>query len=178
VSILASVRSLLTRGRIAMSVLNPKRTLVQLTGLADEVKDQIELMLPYGMSALPDAGDVVMLQIGGSRAHLVALCGDNPALRIPDLVKGEFGFRDLNGQQIVFRTDKVEVTTPKDLLITVTGKVSQSITGDLDQTVNGQTVLTCDNINLGGTGGKKVALDGDPVVDGKVVASSQKVKAL
>lgn len=175
------MRSLVTRGRVALAVLNPKRTLVQLTGLKDEVKDKIELMLPYGMSALPDAGDVVMFQVGGSRAHLVALCADNPALRIPDLAKGEFGFRDLNGQQVVFRTDKLEVITPKDLVIIVTGKVTQTVQGDLDQTVNGQTVLTCNDVNLGGTGGKKVVLDGDPVVGGgggHVQASSTKVKAL
>lgn len=173
-----AMRAIVRRGRVAMAALNPKRTLVQVNGLANEVKSQIELMLPYGMSAWPDAGDVILLQVGNSGAHLVALCADNPALRIADLAKGEYGFRDLNGQQVVFRSDRIELTTPKKLVITVTGDVEQTVNGKLTQTVHGQTVLACDDVNLGGTGGKKVALDGDSVAGGKVVASSTKVKAV
>lgn len=180
------MRSLITRGRVVMAALNPKRTLVQLSGLASETKDKIELLLPYGMSALPDKGDVVMLQVGGSRAHLVALCADNPELRIADLQKGEFGFRDLNGQQVVFRQDRLEVTTPKDLVITVTGNTTMQVDGDLTATVQGNTnvtcdgqlVVDCDDINLGGTGGKKVGLDGDSTAGNVLHASSTKVKAL
>jgi phage gp45-like len=167
------LRAMVTRGRVALAVLNPKRTLVQLSGLAEETKDKIELMLPHGMSARPKKGaDLILLQVGASRAHLVALCADDPALRIQDLQEGEFGFRDANGQQVVFRQDKLEVTTPLKLVMT--------ITGNLEQTVNGQTILTCNDVQLGAAGGKKVVLDGDPVVGGgggHVQASSTKVRA-
>lgn len=170
-----AMRGMVTRGRVALAVLNPRRTLLQLNGLAAEDKTQIELMLPYGMSARPKApgagqagADLILLQVGGSRAHLVALCADDPALRIPDLDEGEFGFRDADGQQIVWRTDRIEITAKK---------VIQTINGDMTQTVNGKAVLTCNDIELGAAGGKKVALDGDPVVGGVIQASSTKVKA-
>lgn len=174
---LAILRSMVTRGRVAIAALNPKRTLVQLTGLADETKDKIELMLPYGMSALPDKGDLILLQVGASRAHLVALCADNPDLRIQDLLKGEFGFRDINGQQVVFRQDRLEVTTPLKLVANVTGDCDLTIGGQANINVTGKTILTCNDIELGASGGKKIVLDGDPVSGGVVHASSTKVKA-
>lgn len=181
-----AMRAMVTRGRVALAAMNPKRTLVQLTGLKDETKTKIELLLPYGMSARPKGGDVIMLQVGGSRAHLVALCADDPALRIPELEEGEFGFRDQNGQQVVFRKDKLEVTLPLkmvmeiegDLEMTVHGNVIQQVDGDVTSTVDGKAVVVCDDIRLGADGGgKKVALDGDPVVGGVVQASAAKVKA-
>lgn len=152
------MRQMVTRGQVALAALNPKRTLVQINGLNGEVKTKVELMHPYGMSALPDAGDVIFLEVGASRAHIVALCADNPALRISDLAKGEFGFRDLDGQQVVFRSDRLEVTTPKKLAITVTGDADIQVGGDADLTVSGTLVVDCDDINLGGTGGHLVKL--------------------
>lgn len=45
--------------------------------------------------------------------------------------------------------------------------------------VNATTVnIVADAVNLGAVGGKKIALDGDSVVNGKVVASSTKVNAV
>ncbi len=68
------------------AALNPKRPLIQLSGLAGEVKTEVELFMPMGMSVYPTGNeDIVLLQVGGSRSHLVALFADNPALRIADL---------------------------------------------------------------------------------------------
>lgn len=111
------VRSLITRGRVVSAALNPKRPLIQLSGLAGETKTDIELFMPMGMSVYPTGKeDVVLLQVTGSRSHLVALFADNPALRIQDLQPGEFGHRDTNGQQIVFRKDHIEITTTKNVV--------------------------------------------------------------
>jgi phage gp45-like len=135
------VRSMVTRGRVMSAALNPKRPLIQLSGLAGEEKTQVELFMPMGMSVYPSGNeDLILLQCGGSRSHLVALFADNPALRITDLKAGEFGHRDTNGQQIVFRQDRLEITSPKRVEINVTGQVkgtagSWDLTGDL--TVHG-----------------------------------------
>jgi phage gp45-like len=187
---MAALRSIVTRGRVIASALNPKRTLIQLSGLAGEIMDQVELIMPYGMSALPKGskqgqGDVILLQVQGSRAHLVAIGADDPTLRITDLEEGEFGFQDQNGQKVIFRKDRLEVITPLKLVMavegdmeqTVNGKLTQTVEGDVEQTVNGKTTLTCDEIHLGGAGGKAVVLDGDPVAGGTVHATSTKVKA-
>jgi phage gp45-like len=130
------------------AALNPKRPLVQLSGLAGEEKTQVELFMPMGMSVYPSGNeDLILLQVGGSRSHLVALFADNPALRITDLKAGEFGHRDTNGQQIVFRQDRLEITSPLRVEINVTGQVkgtagSWDLTGDL--TVHGNISATGD----------------------------------
>lgn len=144
---LASVaRSIVSRGRIVLTVLNPKRALIQVNILAGEVKENIELMLPYGMSANPPAGgDVLLFAVGGSRSHLIALCADDPALRIAGLAAGEFGFRDKNGQQIVFRANGIEITSTLGVTInadvTVNGKVTATgeITAKNTHTVSAHT---------------------------------------
>lgn len=124
------LRSLVTRGRIVAAALNPKRCLLQVSGLAGEVKDNIELMLPYGRSAYPLAGgSVILLQVGGSRSHLVALLGDDASLRIPDLQPSEFGDRDTRAQQIVFRENEIEITTSLNVVATVGGSLTATVSG-------------------------------------------------
>lgn len=165
------LRGALRRGRIVSTKLNAKRALVQLTSLADDTRDGIELFLPYGLSARPAGGaDVLLLQLGASPSHLVALFADDPALRIQDLAEGEFGFRDRDGQQIVFRGDRIEITTPKKIVVNGS---EFDLTGDAkmanDLTVDGQTSF--------GGGAKAVALDQDMVVGGKVKSSATTIKA-
>lgn len=148
----------ITRGVVTQCALGAKRAILQATGLATETKAGVELFLPYGMSAYPLGGeDVILLQVAGTREHLVALFADSPAMRITDLLPGEFGLRDRNGQQIVFRGDRIEITSPNQLVITTPNNV----------TVNaGQVYLGSES------GAKKIARDGDPVVGGTIQAST------
>ena len=156
----ARVRSMVTRGRVVSAALNPKRPLVQLSGLADEQKTQVELFMPMGMSVYPTGNeDLVLLQVGGSRSHLVALFADNPALRITNLQPGEFGHRDTNGQQIVFRQDRLEITSPLKMQITVTGDVDIKAGGNI--TLDGN--VTIKDVGL--------TVDGNVSVDGNITAT-------
>ena len=158
---------MVTRGKVRRARLGPQRTVLQVSVLKGEVKEGVELLLPPGMSAVPLAGDVLLFQVGARRDHLVALV-DDPACRIGDLKAGEFGFRDANGQQVVFRADHLEITTPRKVVITATGDVAINTQGNV--------VLTpCGTVQLGGTGGRGVVLDGDPVTGGAVHATSTKV---
>lgn len=162
------IRSLVRRGAVVQAALNPRRTLVEVTGLAGEVEQGIELMLPFGLSALPKSGGgVVILQVLGTGSHLVALCCDDPALRIADLQSGEFGFRDYNGQQIVFRQDHLEVTTPLKLVANVTGDCDLTVGGQVNLTATGKLVAQAAEFDLTGnlnvTG--SIAATGD-VADG------------
>jgi phage baseplate assembly protein V len=158
-----SLRRLITRGKIALAALNPKRTLVQVTGLSDETFQNIELMLPFGRSAYPKAGgDVVLLRVGASGSHVLALFADDSALRIADLQAGEFGDRDYNGQQMVFRQDRIEITTPKKVVI--------NTTGDLDATVGGQVNLTATGKVVGSA--SEWDLTGNVKVTGTITATS------
>lgn len=187
-SVAQRLRMALTRGRIVKAALNPKRALVQISGLAGETKNKLELFLPFGMSAFPTGKeDVILLQIGGSRSHLVALFADSPALRIQDLQKGEFGFRDGQGQQIVFRQDKIEITTPDgkdveltcggDLTATISGDATIEVDGDLTSHVEGDANLTVDgavNMTVAGDVTASAArwmLTGFVHVDGDIAAT-------
>lgn len=186
------LRSMVLRGKIVAAVLNPKRPLLQITARAGEAKNKIELFVPMGYSCYPSGDeDLVMFRVGGSPAHVIAFA-DAPALRITDLQKGEFGLRDGNGQQIVFRGDRLEITSPLKLAVNIDGDADVSIGGDADISVDGDLDLSvggdadisvdgdadidADSLTLCG-GSAKVALDGDPVVDGKVQSSATKVTA-
>ncbi|MDT7952837.1 MAG: phage baseplate assembly protein [Acetobacteraceae bacterium] len=108
----AAIRSAAVRGVVTQSRIGP-RTLLLVTGLDGEVANVVELLLPPGYSARPAQGaDILLHQILGSRDHLVASGGDTAGQAIPDLQPGEFGMRDANGQQLVFRLDHIEMTTP------------------------------------------------------------------
>ena len=111
--IISAVRSAISRGKVAAAVVG-SRTLLQITGQFNEVKQSVPLLLPPGYSARPLPGaDVVLLQVLGSRDHVVALGGDNAnADAISGLLPGEFGFRNsVSGAQMVFRnTGTIQVT--------------------------------------------------------------------
>lgn len=177
------LRMLVTRGAVTASTV-AKRTLVSVRGLASETGEKIELLLPYGFSARPDAGDVLLFQVTGSRAHLVAVGADKTSLRITDLASGEFGWQDNQSQSLVFRQDGLEIATPlkltvsaKSAEIATTGDVSLSVGGDATIAVTGTATLTAEKIQLGGAGGKAVVVDGDPVKGGVVHATVEDVLA-
>lgn len=131
---------LISRGKVTGVTRNAARTMLQISGFADEQLQEIEVLGPYGMDQWPlPGGDVLIVQSGGSRSHALVVHADDPALRISDLAEGEFGFRDARGQQVVFRKDRLEITTP----LKVVGSASEwDITGDVH--VNGNIFATGD----------------------------------
>lgn len=79
-------------------------------------------------------------------------------------------------QYVRFSSAGIEVVSPNKVTVTAPNvEVNASTRAKV-------TTAHCDlisaDVNLGATGGKKVVLDGDPVVAGAVVASSTKVKAV
>lgn len=127
--LIAAIRSLVTRGKVTDSRVGP-RTLLQITGLEGEVKQLVELLLPPGYSARPLSGaDVTVLQVLGSRDHLVGLGGDAAGQdAIADLAPGEFGLRHAGANaQMVFRNSGTHEITGATWLVTgdlhVTGAV-------------------------------------------------------
>ena len=82
---------------------------------------------------------MLLLRLSPSGDHQVALGADDAALRITDLGGGEFGFRDARGQQIVFRSDRVEITTPLKVVMTTP---RLEVTGDIvDQSTSNNKSL-------------------------------------
>jgi phage baseplate assembly protein V len=143
----ARLNGMITRGLLSKATLGTRRVTGQLRMRAQEVAGKVEIFHPYGMSSNPQpGGDVLIFTIGGTRDHLIALLDDS-ALRIPGLAPGEFGFRDQNGQQVVFRTNKLEVTStmPVDITaptVNVMGNVNVTgtITATVDVVANGKSL--------------------------------------
>lgn len=147
-----SLANLLTRARHVLSAYDPtgRRTLMQATGMANEKFQGIELLLPYGFSALPmgNTADVVILQMNGHRDHKVGLGADDPALRITDLQPGEFGLRDMRGQQVVLRRNRIEITAAGGNPVVITGDLH--VSGAVIAGYGGNDQVTVQNHTHGG----------------------------
>lgn len=161
---------LFTRTKVVSAKPGTVRPALNLKSLQGESLNNIALNLPYGMTAIPAAGaDVVVLRF--NEDHKIALFADDPTLRIKDAKGGELGYRDARGTQIVWRGDHLEITA-ETVPIVVTAKGGQPITLKADK-----VIIDSPNVRLGGDGGKKIALDGDPVVGGHVQSSATKAWA-
>jgi phage gp45-like len=169
--------NVVTRAKLVMAAYNTAktRTLVQVKGLSGETLASIELLLPYARSAIPSGGtaDLLILQVNNHRDHKVALLADDPSLRISDLAGGEFGDRDARGSQIVFRVDRLEITTPLKLVVTTTGDLDATVGGNLNAVVTGNANLQAAAFNLTGavtvTGSETIS--GDLTVGGIIIGT-------
>ena len=132
------------RGLLAGLVLGTRRAMAQVRIRAGEVASNVELFLPYGMSASPVPGktaDMIVLAVGGTRDHLVAILDDS-SLRIADLQPGEFGFKDANGNLFIFRTNQLQVVAPNGLNITGDVTVTGTLTATVDVIGGGKHLKT------------------------------------
>lgn len=125
------------RGTVS-AVARGRRMLLRLQLLSGETRSNIEMMQPWGYSSFPTGGDVVALRVGGSPDHMVVVVVDDIRTRIRDLVPGEVGLSD-GEQRIVVRAARLELATPRDILLHADGSVtllgSTVIAGSLGGTV-------------------------------------------
>lgn len=112
------------RGRVTAARVRGGRVLLDVALLSGDTVSRVELLQPTGFTAVPRPGaDVVVLELGALRGHLVALMADEAELRITDAGPGEFGLRDARGQQVVFRDDGIEVSGALKVTIVSAGEV-------------------------------------------------------
>lgn len=108
--------STITRGKVKISQI-AGRTILQVTGLDNEVFANIELLLPFGVVASPTQGsDVLLMQVNGQRSHVVALGSDNLADAQPDLQPGEMGLR-VGSRMVILRLDHTLVQDPSKIVL-------------------------------------------------------------
>jgi hypothetical protein len=104
------IDNIMQRVKIAGAII-AGRTLVQYTGLDEDVRDQVELLHPYGWVAMPTPGsDAIEFQVGANGSHKVVLGGDNTANTLADLLAGEAG-GSAGGQQIMMRATGIELVS-------------------------------------------------------------------
>jgi len=126
------------RGRISGPPLRGRRALVQVQLLEGEASQNVEFLAPYGRSALPASGEVLMLSVGGARDHKVVIAIEDPARRIQDLGTGEFGDSD-GASRIVYRATLLEISSTRPVRVqsdTAVAVLAPAITlGDIADTV-------------------------------------------
>ena len=151
----------------------------------------------YGINAIqaqPAIGDVGLLVVctKDTKNAQSGVVGDLGSFELESgiYLGGLKGFNQAPTQYIKFTENGIEITTPKTLTVNTTENVVVNATGnanvtavDIVATASGKANIVAPVINLGGEGGKKIALDGDPVksgntVVGNVVASSATTNSL
>ena len=129
-----------TRGTVTAARVQGGRVLLDLRLRSGEVRSRVELLLPTGVTVIPKPGaDVLVVQAGVSRDHLVALAADAPAQRADGLAEGDIAVRDGRGQQVLFLADRVEISGTAKIVLTGSSEV----------------VVTAPTVKLGGTGATK-----------------------
>lgn len=92
------------------------------------------------------------------------------------------GVININAPTVNVNATDTTITSTNTTVSTTSASVTAdtvSVSATTSATVTtAKAVIDCANINLGGEGGKKIALDGDSVVRGKVVASSTTTSSL
>lgn len=139
---------MISRGRVRSARIRGGRTLAEVEMADGETRSRVEILLPMGLSAIPDAGaDLLVVQIGGPD-HLVALQADDASLRASGLGPGDIAIRDKRGQEVRINAEG----------ITVSGAVKLTIVsaGDIDITAAGAVAiasasLTHNGKNIGDT---------------------------
>lgn len=131
------MRNILARGLVALGNSASKLQSLQLRLLADEVKDNVEHLEPYGFTACPLAGAEALAGfIGGDRSHAVVIVVADRRFRLQGLKSGEVALYTDEGDFIHFKrgriidietvtlnikaTESVNFDTP---LITSTGRI-------------------------------------------------------
>ncbi|MDE1905022.1 MAG: phage baseplate assembly protein [Rhodospirillales bacterium] len=146
----AMVRSAVTRGKVMLAAV-AGRTQIQAAGLANEVISGAELLLPPGYCAIPAAGaDVCLLQVLGSRDHVVALGGDMVGEVIAGMAAGERGMMHPAGSLIWLRNDGT--VTVQDKAGSV---VKMMANGDVQ--ITGRLLVSGDIIDNNATNANSVA---------------------
>jgi len=146
---------------------------VQVSGLADETLQDVELMQQFGLTSVPPAGtQVVVLPMGGETTHSIVIATENGSFRVKNLKSGETAIYDESGSTIILKqgrlieidcdilkitaTTKVEISSPvveTDHVFTAQGltQTKGSFTTDGDVTANGKSLVS--HTHRGDSGG-------------------------
>lgn len=163
----------ITRATLVKPDDSKKMQEVQINALWGEGIKGVEHLYPYGFSAVPispkqgdqEQPETLILNVGGSRSHPVALPFADRRYRPKDWKEGEAGLHDDQKQFFRIMRDQTLHQSPKKTVVQLTdgdGQAKSTITQESDKTtiVRGKTTITIDD-----TGAKTtIDVDGTPVV--------------
>lgn len=152
-------------GRAILKLVNDATGIqsMQVELLSDEVQDDVERFQDYGFTSRPHPeAEAIVACMGGLRSHSVIIAVDDRRFRLKNLQEGEVALYDDLGNLVKLGRDALEIVGASKV------KVSAP-----------EVDVISENVNLGGTGGQKVARVGDTVdlSTGIITSGSSKVKA-
>lgn len=112
---------------------------VQVSGLADETIQDLELMQHFGFTSVPPAGtQVVVIPLGGKTTHGIIVATENGSFRVKNLKNGEVAIYDSSGSTIILKNNRVidvecDAYNVKCKTYQVTASEGATINGDLTQ---------------------------------------------
>ena len=175
----------MARGVVTLADGEKKMRVVQVRLLADEVRDDLEHVEPYGFTSepLPEA-EAFALFFGGDRSHGVVFCVADRRYRLKPLKCGEVAIYDDLGQKVHLTRSGIEIETPKTLTATVgqgaTVKAASVLIDSPTSTFTGdvtiQKTLSVSQ-KITGSGGLAVSGGDGATVSGDVVADGISLKS-
>lgn len=112
---------------------------VQVSGLADETIQDLELMQHFGFTSVPPSGtQVVVIPLGGKTTHGIIVATENGSFRVKNLKNGEVAIYDSSGSTIILKNNRVidvecDAYNVKCKTYQVTASEGATINGDLTQ---------------------------------------------
>ncbi|HDR1020943.1 TPA: phage baseplate assembly protein V [Pasteurella multocida] len=80
----------------------------QVSGLAGETLQDVELMQQFGFTSVPPAGtQVVVVPVGGKTTHSIVIATENGAFRVKNLKNGEVAIYDQSGSTIILKQGRL-----------------------------------------------------------------------
>lgn len=96
------------RGVLNLVNSTPKIQLVQVSGLADETLQEVELMQHFGFTSVPPAGtEAVIIPLGGKTTHGIVIATENGVYRVASLKNGEVAIYDSSGSTIILKNNRI-----------------------------------------------------------------------
>lgn len=164
-------------GRFLLTLLDDAGPVQRLQGevLDGEVIDKVERVLEYGFNSRPKPGaEGVLIAVAGSRGQGVVIGLGDRRYRM-HLDEGEVALHDDLEQVVHLTRDGIRISSPLRAEIEAP---EISLSAQDEMTLASPKIVLAGNVFLGGEGGvKAVARHDDPIVSGKIVASSTKVKS-
>lgn len=128
------MRLMVSRGVVRGVADAPRLQTVQLDLLADEARDNVERFQQYGITSHPHPGaEAVVVAVGGSRDHLVAIAVDDRRYRLASLAAGEVALYDDLGH-VVHLTRAGIVVDGGGHQVTITNTPKLRVEGNIEAT--------------------------------------------
>lgn len=150
---------------------------LQVELLEGEAHDGVERFAGYGFTSHPHAGaEALVAFVGGLRSHGVIVAVEDRRYRLKGLAAGEVAIFDDQGAKVHLTRDGIVISSEAKVRIEAP---TVEVEADTVTITADSASIIADTVNLGGTGGAKVARIGDDVnlSTGKIISGSNKVKS-